>query len=127
MDCQLLHQKSGRKFSVMKTKKNGVSRKIVCFGILIHVLSWRQQKHQSLCFHYRDFLTNYWRNNWQSIFDVVERLCFTVSDYEFWVKLRQYLLLCKLLSLPNWALSENDIFFSLEITNLSTQDHFEWK
>ena len=25
--------------------RSGVSRKIVCFGILIHVLSWRQQKH----------------------------------------------------------------------------------
>ena len=62
----------------MKRKKIGVSRKIVCFGILIHVLSWRQQKHQCLCFHYWDFLTNFWHNNWQSIFfDVVERLCFS--------------------------------------------------
>ena len=58
-----------------ENKKTGVSRKIVCFGILIHVLSWRQQKHQCLCFHYWDFLTNFWRNNWRSIFDVVERLC----------------------------------------------------
>ena len=58
-----------------ENKKTGVSRKIVCFGILIHVLSWRQQKHQCLCFHYWDFLTNFWHNNWRSIFDVVERLC----------------------------------------------------
>ena len=26
------------------------------------------------CFHYWNFLTNFWRNNWRSIFDVVERL-----------------------------------------------------
>ena len=39
MNRQLLLQKSRQKFSVMKTKKTGVSRKIVCFGILIHVLS----------------------------------------------------------------------------------------
>ena len=35
-DCQLLRRKSRQKFSVMKTKKTVVSRKIVCFGILIH-------------------------------------------------------------------------------------------
>jgi hypothetical protein len=50
--------------------------KTVCFGISIHVLSWRQQRHKCLCFHYWDFLTNFWRNNWRSIFDVVERLCY---------------------------------------------------
>ena len=33
-------------------KKTGVSRKIVCLGILNHVLSSRQQKHQCLCFNY---------------------------------------------------------------------------
>ena len=39
MDRQLLRQKSGQKFSVMKTKKLVFPEKIVCFGILIHVLS----------------------------------------------------------------------------------------
>ena len=39
MDRQLLRQKSSQKFLVMKTKKTGVCRKIVCFGILIHILS----------------------------------------------------------------------------------------
>ena len=63
-----------------KNKKTGVSRKIVCFGILIHVLSWRQQKHQCLCFHYWDFLTTFWRNNWQSIIHAVERLCYGVKN-----------------------------------------------
>ena len=28
------------------------------------------------CFHYWDYLMNFWRNNWRSIFDVVERLCY---------------------------------------------------
>ena len=59
--------------------KTGASRdigisKIVHFGILIHVLSWRQQKNQCLCFHYWYYLTNFWRNNWRFIIDVVERL-----------------------------------------------------
>ena len=27
-------------------------------------------KHQFLCFHYWDYLTNFWHNNWQSIIDV---------------------------------------------------------
>ena len=43
MDCQLLRQKFRQKFSVMKKKKNEFSRRIVCFDILIHVLSWRLQ------------------------------------------------------------------------------------
>mgnify|MGYP002044988931 CR=1 FL=1 len=55
--------------SKILSKKTGISRNIVCFGILIHVLSWRQQKHKCLCFRY------FWRNNWLSIFDIVERLC----------------------------------------------------
>ena len=57
----------------MKTQKLIFLEKIVCFGNLIHVLSWRQ--HQCLCFHYWDVLTNFWRNNSWSIFDVVDRLC----------------------------------------------------
>ena len=96
-DCQLLYkkscQKSHQKLSLMKTK-NGVSSKIVCFGILIHILSWRQHKHQCLCFHYWEFLTNFWFDNWQSIFDIVERI---------------YYLLCK---------SENSSFSSHTFTSM---------
>ena len=33
-------------------------------------------KHQSLCFHYWDYLMNVWRTNWQSIIDLVEKLCY---------------------------------------------------
>ena len=35
----IITSKSRQKLSVMKTKKTGVSRKIVCFGTLIHILS----------------------------------------------------------------------------------------
>ena len=28
-------------------------------------------KHEYFCFHYWDYLTNFWCNNWQSIIDVV--------------------------------------------------------
>ena len=31
-------------------------------------------KHQHLCFHDWEYLTNFWHNNWRSIIDVVERL-----------------------------------------------------
>ena len=33
-------------------------------------------KHQYLCFHCWDYLTNFWRNNWWSIIDGEERLCY---------------------------------------------------
>ena len=58
--------------------KIGVSREkmlqIVHFGILIHVLSWRQQKTQCLYFHFWDYFTNFRRNNWRCIIELVERL-----------------------------------------------------
>ena len=41
---------------------------------LTHVLSWGQQKHHCLRFHYWDYLTNFWLDNWRSIIDIVERL-----------------------------------------------------
>ena len=47
----------------------------LCFqriGILIHFLSWRQQKHQC-SFRYWD---SFWCNNWPFVFDVVKRLCY---------------------------------------------------
>ena len=37
-------------------------------------------KYQSLSFHYWEYLTNFWRNNWRSIIDVVERLCFCLFE-----------------------------------------------
>ena len=64
------------KSKVLQKTLSNEDIKTVCFGISIHVLSWRQQRHKCLCFHYWDFLTNFWRNNWRSIFDVVERLCY---------------------------------------------------
>ena len=46
------------------------------------------------CFHYWDFLTNFWRNNWQSIIDVVERL-------SFMHQIAKLVPNCSLLSQPN--------------------------
>ena len=37
-------------------------------------LKYHFSGNQCLCFHYWDYLTNFWRNNWRSIIDVVERL-----------------------------------------------------
>ena len=37
-------------------------------------------KHQSLCFHYWDYLTNFWHNNWRSIIDVVERFSYLMNE-----------------------------------------------
>ena len=36
-------------------------------------------KYQYLCFHYWDYLTNFWCNNWRFVIDVVERLCLGVE------------------------------------------------
>ena len=57
--------------------KTGVSREMVFQKQLILAfqfmfLSWKQQKHQWLCFHYWDYLANFWCNNWRSIIDIVE-------------------------------------------------------
>ena len=48
MDCQLLCQKISQKISVIKTDTCDDITKIVHFGILIHVLSLRQQKNKCL-------------------------------------------------------------------------------
>ena len=48
MDLQLLCQKICQKISVIKTDTSDDITKIVHFGILIHVLSCRQQKHNCL-------------------------------------------------------------------------------
>ena len=71
----VIMSKNPSKILSNENMKTGVSRTIVFFGILIHVLPWGHQKHQCFCFHYWDLLTNFWCNNWRSIFDVVERLC----------------------------------------------------
>ena len=67
--------------SVMKTLNTGVSREMILqkqciLTFSFTFLSWRQQKHQCLFFPYWDFLTNFWRNNWQSIFGVTKWLCY---------------------------------------------------
>ena len=39
-------------------------------------------KHKFLCFHYWDYLTNFWRNNWRSIIDVVSRKTLLIGQFE---------------------------------------------
>ena len=48
LDRQLLHQKVSQKTSVIKTNTCDDITKIVHFGILIHILSLRQQKQKCL-------------------------------------------------------------------------------
>ena len=48
-------------------------------------------KHQYLCFHYWDYLTNFWRNKWQSIIDVVEKLSLLFGPLEYFVMRRLFL------------------------------------
>ena len=67
-------------------QRNDISKKIH-FGILIHFLSWRQQKHQCSCFHYWDYLTNFWRNNWRSLLTfayIIKRFIQTTYFYITW-------------------------------------------
>ena len=60
----------------------------VHFGISIHVLSWRQQKQQCLLSLSTEiFWRTFWGNNWWSIFDVVERLCYW---NKYWDKLKRF-------------------------------------
>ena len=56
----------------------------LCFqriGILIHGLSWRQQKHQCL-FSLLRFFDKLFDNNWRSILDVVKILRFRVHQFK---------------------------------------------
>ena len=66
-----LSANSNKYWSSIITSKT--SSKIVHFGISNQVLSWRQQQ-KSVCFDYWDFLQTFWRNNWKSTIDFVERL-----------------------------------------------------
>ena len=81
MDRQLSSSKVCQIITVMKTKRLVFPEELYlkngsfwlfnsCF-----VLIRGQQKHQYLGFHCWDYLTNFWHNNWQSIIDVLERLC----------------------------------------------------
>ena len=56
-------------------------------------------KHQCFCFHYWDYLTNIWRNNWRSMFDRVEGL-------EYWITRRKiaFLLLFRTYKIYEWYL-----------------------
>ena len=42
--------------------------------IKIQIVLDFESQNQFSCFHYWDYLANFWRNNWPSIIDVVERI-----------------------------------------------------
>ena len=69
-DCQLLRQK-------VRQRNLSNEKNTLCFqriGILIHILSWRQQKQQCLFFITDILWRTFWCNKWRSVFDVVKRL-----------------------------------------------------
>ena len=73
-DHHLLRQKVCQGISVMKTN--------TCFqriGILIHVLSWRQQKTPVFLFITEILWGTCWRNKWQFVFDVVKNLRYSIK------------------------------------------------
>ena len=66
-DRQIFRQKVCQRISIMEK----------CFqriGILIHALSWRQQKTPLFVFITEILWQTFWCNNWWSIFDVVKIL-----------------------------------------------------
>ena len=68
--------------------------KIVHFGILIHILSWRQQKNQCSCFHYRDYLSNIWHNDWCSRkTQLLWRYSKCTTKFMFFLKIYLFLLI----------------------------------
>ena len=75
--------KNGSSIITSKSSPKNLSNEnkhTLCFqriGILIHILSWRQQKHQ--CTAVFVFITEilwqtFWRNNWWSVFDIAKIL-----------------------------------------------------
>ena len=48
IDRQLSRQKIRQKLSVIKTNTSNDIKRIVHFGILIHILSWKQKKNKCL-------------------------------------------------------------------------------
>jgi hypothetical protein len=74
IEGQLSRQKIRQKFSVIKTNSFDDVKKIAHFGILIHVLSWWQQKLEKTAKTQVFVMITeiFWRENWQSIIGAVE-------------------------------------------------------
>ena len=81
--CQIALSKSTstkilQKLSVIKTNTSDDIKKIVHFGILVHILSWKQNN-TSVYYDYWEFLTSFWRDNWRSLIGAVENFRFCAS------------------------------------------------
>ena len=68
IDRHLSRQKTDQKFSVIKTNSSDDIKKMVHFGILIHILSW---KHKFVMIT-ENFWRIFWRDNWRSIISAIE-------------------------------------------------------
>ena len=82
-------QSNNQPYTIIQQGKRNISRVFLLHQLTLYInygssifssnnLS-NTKKHQSLCFHYWDYLTNFWRNKWRSIIDVVERLGYWVQ------------------------------------------------
>ena len=65
IDRQLSRQKIRQKLSVIKTNTSDDIKKIVHFGILIHILSWRQKETQVFVMITENFWQIFWRTFWR--------------------------------------------------------------
>ena len=72
MDRQLLRQKFRRRISVMKTNTLYVSRELAFWFTFV----WKITKTPTFVFITEILWLTFWRNNWQSVFDVVNGLRF---------------------------------------------------
>ena len=73
------YDKIHQKFSVIKTNKSDDIKKIVNFGILFHILSWRQKETQVFVMITENFWRNFWRTFWRPLFDAVQNSSFNFS------------------------------------------------
>ena len=115
MDHQLLCQKSHQKFSVMKQKNCCFQKNSLFWHFYSHFVL-KTTETPVFMFSLLRFFTNFWRNNWQFIFDVVERLCYW-SRLNFGVISFQLIATCKETHKNKHI--QRQIFFSLYYVPLS--------
>ena len=87
MDRQLSHQKSCLKSSVMKTEKLVFQEKSLCWHLYSRFVM-KTTETPVFMFSCKT-LTNFWINNWRSIFDVVERLCLWLHNQRTYLQMNR--------------------------------------
>ena len=104
--------------------------KIVHFGILIHVLSWRQKTKQMFVMITENFWHIFWPNFWQPVFDAVQNssFCLIVRPFKESRRLKSSKKAKVIFDLSSWICV---IFFisisrSSERWNLITKDFLKF-